>query len=389
MKEECFSPVITERLDGNKLYVSVETGTTASDYEYAFYLLAGSAGKSEKEMIWYRSVPTACFFLQHAGDYRTICFIRKRGETDSRPYQSGKIFRVETDAVQVNVPVSIFGSCVTRDVLEHHAQAEYRLTLMSYISRQSLVSAMSPPVSCDEEDVLLDSPFQRRMVLSDLRKDAFEMLKQDKSRYMIIDFIDERFDLLRVDKSYVTASNECIASGFFWHHIQKQKSASVWSFISKQPQALLWDWLREKKIRGSRVKKQKEMQGQYFVDGKPVRRYVEQFAKMLKARYPEDHIIIHKALMQNEYVDREGIIRQFPTNYLKYNHEINDVLASLYDLAEELLPQAHVVDLNCGTYADERHKWGLAPMHYQEEYYQRVLEEILRIIHEQESPAEH
>ena len=43
------------------------------------------------------------------------------------------------------------------------------------------------------------------------------------------------------------------------------------------------------------------------------------------------------------------------------------------------LPGVHVIREIDGMAADENHKWGLAPMHYQKEYYDRVLGRIYEI----------
>ena len=93
------------------------------------------------------------------------------------------------------LPVSIFGSCVTRDALEY----DYRhyLKLNSYICRQSMVSSVSAPVICSIEDINLQSKFQRRQVYNDLVKNMYDMLNNDSSRYLIIDLIDERFRLIK------------------------------------------------------------------------------------------------------------------------------------------------------------------------------------------------
>ena len=40
------------------------------------------------------------------------------------------------------------------------------------------------------------------------------------------------------------------------------------------------------------------------------------------------------------------------------------------------MPEAIDLDLCRGYCASESHKWGLAPMHYQDEYYINVLEQI-------------
>ena len=52
----------------------------------------------------------------------------------------------------------------------------------------------------------------------------------------------------------------------------------------------------------------------------------------------------------------------------------------MYSRIEKNLPGINIIDEMEGTVASEKHKWGLAPMHYEEDYYYRVLTKILKII---------
>ena len=68
------------------------------------------------------------------------------------------------------VTVNIFGSCVSRDVLE--MQQERKIQLQNYIARESIVSALSPPAFLNMDQLNLDSNFQRTMVAHDFHKDV-------------------------------------------------------------------------------------------------------------------------------------------------------------------------------------------------------------------------
>src|SRR5215210_662381 len=106
--------------------------------------------------------------------------------------------------------IGIFGSCVTRDLFEH---PEVRPALGQYTSRSTLVSVVADPVPIDPEIVRLDSAFQRRCVLEDFGKTFFEQLAASPPDFLVIDLIDERFELLRTEASWVTRSSAFVSAG--------------------------------------------------------------------------------------------------------------------------------------------------------------------------------
>ena len=76
-------------------------------------------------------------------------------------------------------------------------------------------------------------------------------------------------------------------------------------------------------------------------------------------------------------MDRAGRIRRFPRNHLVNNARINTLLEYMENRLKQNLPGMKAVDISKGFCADEQHKWGLSPMHYQKEYYEQVLSKIV------------
>lgn len=253
----------------------------------------------------------------------------------------------ETGQSGRTVAFSIFGSCVSRDLFEY--AGETGLQVGRYIARESIISAVSAPVPVEESEIELTSPFQKKMVLADCAKSAFDRLRSNKSDFLMIDLIDERFDLIKLRGSLVTASNE-VCEGL-------------------------------KKIIGGceKVGKTYKEQRVWFGD-EPVGGYVKTFCEKLREIYEPGQIFLHRALMTDFYLDSAGEVRKFSRNYLEYNRKTNRILSYMYDLIENCLPGIHVIAEMDGTYASEKHKWGLAPMHYTDEYYFRVLEKVCEVI---------
>ncbi|MGK3958299.1 DUF6270 domain-containing protein [Arthrobacter sp. R4] len=108
--------------------------------------------------------------------------------------------------------VMIYGSCVSRDAFDKLG-AGY--TLLGYVTRQSMISALSRPTDLLEGDAL-SSAFQDRSLEGDLKSNLLPMLRRFAANIdlLVIDLTDERLGVVRLpDGSYVTQSPELGSSG--------------------------------------------------------------------------------------------------------------------------------------------------------------------------------
>lgn len=105
--------------------------------------------------------------------------------------------------------------------------------------------------------------------------------------------------------------------------------------------------------------------------------YMDKFITKILNVYNQKSIIIHKAFMLDDYIDKNGEKVLFDKVRRKNNKILNKKLKYLYNYLEKKLPNAYIIDI-CHKYsALENHIWGLAPMHYQDEYY----DEAYKLIH--------
>lgn len=103
--------------------------------------------------------------------------------------------------------ICIFGSCVSRDIIEYDMKNNFEL--IDYYARSSFASLASSAMI--EQSVLdnIQSSFQKRMVLRDMDKSFIRKLKKNDFDCLLIDFIDDRFHFYKISKnSVVTVSNE-------------------------------------------------------------------------------------------------------------------------------------------------------------------------------------
>ncbi len=91
--------------------------------------------------------------------------------------------------------VLVLGSCVTRDVFAIHADST-DVQLSGYIARTSLGSAFAQRSGAKYDKAREASAFRRRMVEIDMSKQAAGLIGSDSWDVLVLDFVDERFDLV-------------------------------------------------------------------------------------------------------------------------------------------------------------------------------------------------
>lgn len=242
--------------------------------------------------------------------------------------------------------IDIFGSCVTRDVFAYGTKDDIRLG--EYIARQSVITVFASPIIYDDREIdKLDSNFQKRMLKNDLDKSTFYKLKASNGDYVIVDFIDERFHVVKIQNTYLTYSAELMMSEYLLGKRYRVLDKRTW--FNKNFRFKLYD-------------------------------KIAIFAEKLEKIYGVGRVIVHRAMVKDEYLDAERNIQKFSKPYLEDNKKTNELLDYMYNELVRRLFNPHIIDIADLYYADEKNKWGLATMHYQKEYYLNVLEEIEKVL---------
>lgn len=187
-----------------------------------------------------------------------------------------------------------------------------------------------------EEEVKLTSAFQKRMVLADLNKSSWKTIADGFSDYIMIDFVDERYQIGKFSGSYFTLSDE-------FRESQCIKEYEVMD----------------------RVKNKEE----YFIEEISLSVYLEEFVQRIKSIFEEKRIILHKAKLVDYYITKQGEIKKFSDDYCEYNKNINSLLDYMYSYVESKLENCICLECIEEYFADEKHKWGLDSMHYEKKYY--------------------
>lgn len=238
----------------------------------------------------------------------------------------------------MNKKIFIFGSCVSRDIF--NLPAAHSCQVIQYLARSSIASAFQLQPIDDKYSRNLASPFQRKLVGYDLEKSATSMLNANEFDVLLIDFIDERFDLFSfANGSLCTLSSELLNSGF-------QPPTEEGRIIKSGSDEFyeLWEagW--------------------------------RSFVEAIKRKNLMQRIRLNKVFWGKKIEDGSS----FPN--CAAIDAANAFLARLYKRAEMDLHPEQVMqfrdELMVGA---KNHRWGISPFHYVDAYYQEALNHIYGI----------
>ncbi|KRA30242.1 hypothetical protein ASD68_15460 [Rhodanobacter sp. Root627] len=227
--------------------------------------------------------------------------------------------------------IAIFGSCVSRDAFAFAPKPG--LEVAEYIARSSMASAFHK-VPLEERWLSaverIESPFQRRMVECDLRKLAEQRLLASSADVVLVDLVDERFNLVALGNSFATWSSEFSKLGFdpaefdAVLRIESNERKPLWR---EGAQAML------QAIGANRIVLNEVYWARELADGQPMERL--------------------------EQIDRANV-------------ELREMHAFLRSLGVERAI-TYPYDL---LRADPGHKWGLSPFHFIADFYEFTMRSL-------------
>lgn len=243
-------------------------------------------------------------------------------------------------------PVLVLGTKVSTKPFEFSEQAFKK----KHIESCSILSLGYPPLN---GSVSVRSSNKRRFhIYTDFYKTMFESMKKSHSDYIIVDLLDERFNLCRIELSNgdrVTVTKSILLM-------------DSWPLI---------------KIDDVETKDLK----MHIVHPDSIRQdlLIEQFCKGLKKEWSEDKIIINESYMPRKYLDRNLNIVNFDDEKMDYINKVNAKLKSLYTFLKAGLPNSKVISMPEWVVAEPTS--GTAhPLDFPEEYYKYVASEVDKFV---------
>ncbi|RYC13955.1 DUF6270 domain-containing protein [Ciceribacter ferrooxidans] len=239
--------------------------------------------------------------------------------------------------------MSIIGSCVSRDAFDVKAGPQLP-NVKFYAARTSFGSAFVKerfPLSLSEIDPngTIASQWQRRMIERDFDKTLICALEQfQRHDTVILDFIDERFDLL------------CYRGYIATYSAELRKNTNMHNTLD-----------------GVRL----IQSGSH----EHVERWIEGFCRFATIADKLSLRLVLNNCRWAEYTDTGE--RVAPEEYVVRS---NSFLRNLYDIARNTCDLRTIYDDDHEFVASSKHKWSTAPFHYTEDSYIVFKERLVSIL---------
>jgi hypothetical protein len=245
--------------------------------------------------------------------------------------------------------IAILGSCITRDLWPVRGAPGRK---PAYVSRTSFPTLLSPPVpgfvarAAPPGDLTV---YEYAAVVAEIRKTALADLVAYRPTHLIIDLIDERFDLLSVGDSLVSLSGELVRSG---HLVETPLKA------------------------GRRVRRLSEACDRLWAEA------AGEFAALLRATpLREARLILHSARWATHYRSPKGGRAAITGVEIVAGQAVaipdyNGLLERQERILEALFPPMARVEAGRHRLADPGHRWGPSPFHYIPEYYAEISRQL-------------
>jgi hypothetical protein len=241
--------------------------------------------------------------------------------------------------------IAIFGSCVSRDPFSFLQVTGWPIA--PYIARQSFTGIADPPLAFDPMWYKKLKAFEARCIASDLSKTALRILAARKPAVLIVDFIDERFDLLRIGDTRVSDTRHMRQPGF------RQRYENRWSSIPRLSDETTELW----------------------------KKGAELFLKDAVEIVGEENLIVHEATWAPALRMPDGTLEPFDEPYRSLIPRHNALLERYFAHMHTLVPKAKTIRVaQQNVLADPEHRWSREPFHYVHEYYADFMERFRELV---------
>jgi len=267
------------------------------------------------------------------------------------------------------IKVDIIGSCVTRDAFEfiEEINLKHNYKINNYISKVSIISLVSNKIDFEYKlNSKKISLWENRQVQYDLKKNWIKTLEKSDSDIIILDLIDERYSLYKVNSSYITKSNIIKNAKF---KVDKNKTLCE---VNRNCQLTIELWEKSLQI------------------------FIKELERLNKP------IILHKAFWKEEYINskiNKSVNTKFYIKNILYNYYYGSLLKK-NKFNKKIIKETHIQNKLLTYYyekiecykdidkilienaykADNGHKWGLAPFHYEKGYYIEFIKYLDKLV---------
>lgn len=240
----------------------------------------------------------------------------------------------------MGLPIKVFilGSCVSRDPFETADEIDF--DVVAYYARSSFASLGAEPYL--DEKILsgVTSNWQRRMVRADMEKSIFHAIENSIFDILLIDLIDERFNLTTFGSSVHTISTE-YRRAFY--------SPNSYGFLRSDS----------------------ERKDELWVKG------LKKLSLFLKANHLDEKVVVNKVYWSTLCKKPREIFSKYSQDQID---NANKKLSWMYSEIKKEIPKVNFINYHDEELEiDRNHKWGLDPFHYTKKAFNRQNFELAKI----------
>ncbi|MBF0527843.1 MAG: methyltransferase domain-containing protein [Deltaproteobacteria bacterium] len=239
--------------------------------------------------------------------------------------------------------ILVFGSPVSREIFSYPESSA--IEVVDYYPRSSFASLATPAFSGSLNLDTISSDSLRNYVTLDLKKFFFKVLPTIKFDMLLLDLIDERFDLLEISPGcIVTLSNG----------LMQTNALQKYSFSDNV------------------IKNNSDRYRTLWLDG------IQQFISILKRIGMKDRLVVNQVYWADLFDNGESLPDKLSESYSKqYIDSSNAALRWMYAQLARWLPKEQFMCFPSELMkANANFKWGPEPFNYWDNYYKTALNDL-------------
>ena len=255
-----------------------------------------------------------------------------------------------------------YAGCVTRDLFnfiefDDSTPQEKRKPALS-VGFCNISDVFCPEIILDFNG-FKESKYMSRNIEYDLTKVLLKKINESQAEWFIFDIINERIPIMEFEIEEYTGEK----------HV---------GYATKTPEFVnFWYYLIKKKCYKKMTKIRDYMFDELFTD-LDYDNSLKKFCDAIKGKFGENRIIFNEVYLNNGYIDKAGIYREFDGDgyhiVLEYNkiERANAFLKKVADRIKDNLPNINVIQKPKYCISDSNHWLGLHPLHMKKSYYKYV-----------------
>ncbi len=231
--------------------------------------------------------------------------------------------------------VNIHGSCVSRGIFDISQIGSDNFEVNEYIAKNTIFSSLSNPLHLSMFECVTDPhslDWNTRMVYYDFTKTAIESLCKNKSDILIIDLIDHRLGLIKIDDSIITNS-ESLNRMNIYDVLGEYETISISQFNYYDIYNLFYD-----------------------------------YSLKIKQAYGPKQIFIIEAYPVFLYYSKDGQLIRFEDEKISKTASLIEMYEKQYKVLKEVFQGCNVIQMPRNIMADESHRFGLAGNHFEKSF---------------------